>query len=93
MEDLAQQLGEILATARDSGMVLPYYMVAVAHNGSMIFIKYEEDQAGYGLKAEQLADYINDDGFMIPINMMLVDKTGQAVRVFIGQEGKPKFLH
>ncbi len=91
MDDLASATGEILDACMNRGMELPFVMVAVAANSSIYAHRYEEDETGDGLDVVPLAEHIVGPGFQLPINMMLVDATGEAVRIVIGREGGATF--
>ena len=91
MDDLARAMGEVLDACLNRGMVLPFVVVTVAVNSSVYAHRYEADESGDGLNVVPLAEHMVDPGFVLPINMMLVDATGEAVRIVIGREGTATF--
>jgi hypothetical protein len=38
-----------------------------------------------------LAEHFGPEGFMLPINIMVVDQKGEAFRIFIGTDRKATF--
>ena len=85
MEALANEIGEMLNTCLEKGMVLPFIVVSVSTNGSVLVLRYE--QGDEGLDAVPLAEHFVQPGFDLPINCMLVDQVGDAARIVIAQDG------
>jgi hypothetical protein len=75
--------GESLAEAIESmladGFELPIYFAAIGRNGSMVCGQYT--QAEVGLKAEFLAERIQDEGLETPMHIMFVDSRGEVGKV------------
>jgi hypothetical protein len=85
LEELAGQMTEALKHCLSIGMVLPFIVSTVSPNGSVYVIRYVE--AGKDLRAEPLALHTEESGFALPVNIIIVDQTGQAVLVAINQAG------
>ena len=85
MDELANQIGEMLNTCLEQGMVLPFIVVSVSTNGSVLVLRYE--QGDERLDAVSLAEHVVQPGFILPINCMLVDQAGDAARIVIAQDG------
>ena len=65
----------------EKGLELPFLAAAVGINGSCMFFKFSQAQAG--LKVKFITEHIEDQGIGLPINMMLVDAQGKALNFFI----------
>jgi hypothetical protein len=78
-------LGAFLQTCLDRGMVLPFVCVTAAANGSIFAVRYV--QAVDGLEAAPLAQHVEGPGFTLPINIMIMDQTGEAARVKLETTG------
>jgi hypothetical protein len=65
----------------ERGLELPFLAAAVGTNGSCMFFKFSQAQAG--LKVKFITEHIEDQGIALPINMMLVDAQGQALNFYI----------
>jgi hypothetical protein len=85
MDDLTKFLGGALETCLSRGMQLPFICVTAAVNSSVFAVRY--DQADEGLRATPLAEHIQGDAFIVPINIMIMDQTGEALRVSIDRGG------
>jgi hypothetical protein len=64
-------------------MPLPYLVAAVALNGSCYVVRVP----AHGQDPVKLAEHTTGPGFQLPINIMIVDATGQANRVVFRQGG------
>jgi len=62
-------------------------LVAVAINGGILGARYLLDETGEGLEAEMLVEHTPVGMMQLPINVMIVDAKGEAVRVLITPEG------
>jgi|SoiMethySBSTD1v2_1073268.scaffolds.fasta_scaffold385248_1 hypothetical protein len=82
MEEVTNQIAILLEECHERGMPLPYLLVAVAINGSIMACRYVESESGEELDAEVLVKAV-DDKMVLPINVMLVDANGEAVRLLI----------
>jgi len=89
MPDLNQQFARLLGECVEKqGMKLPFVLVVVGSNGSFSASRYVEQDAQ---AAEPLAQH---GGTMtMPLNMMIVDATGKAVRVVFEEGGGAVTLH
>ena len=83
------ELGDFLVRALSAcltrGMELPLICVAAAVNGSLFAVRYERTDAG--LHGTLLAEHNVERGFVLPINVMIVDQTGEAVWVKVDVTG------
>jgi hypothetical protein len=70
----------------------PFYFAAISANGSFLCGQYDANDQG-GLEAKTVAEHIEDDAFMLPINMMITDGQGEAVRLSIQNPGEPVVYH
>jgi hypothetical protein len=79
---LAELLTSALEQCQERGMPLPYLLVMAGINGCILAARYV--QSDDGLEAEVLID---DGGVMaLPINIMIIDATGEAARVSITKD-------
>ena len=65
----------------EKGFELPFFVTAVGINGSCLFFSYLQAQAG--LKAKLITGHVEDQGFGLLINMMVVDARGKALSFLI----------
>jgi hypothetical protein len=87
MEELGKIFVSVLQQCRERHMPLPYLFVAVAINGGILGARYLLDETGEGLEAEMLVEHTPVGMMQLPINVMIVDAKGEAVRVLITPEG------
>jgi hypothetical protein len=87
MEDLGKIFVSVLQQCRERKMPLPYLFVAVAINGGILGARYLLDETGEGLEAEMLVEHTPLGMMQMPINVMIVDAKGEAVRILITPEG------
>jgi hypothetical protein len=85
------QIAAALEWAIQEGFELPFYLVAVAVNGSMLYGRYYPATDRGGLECEVLSKLFVDEFFQVPVNMMLVDSTGQAARVLLTKDEELAF--
>jgi len=79
---VSKKIAEILEQLiMKKGVELPFSIAAVGIDGSCMFFKYFQTQAG--LKAKLITGHIEDQGFGLPINMMVVDARGKALKFLI----------
>jgi hypothetical protein len=50
--------------------------------------RYDAATDGNGLDATPLASHTEGPGYRLPINVMVADNEGNAVRIFIGPDGQ-----
>lgn len=94
MEDetnLGAQISACLEEAIERGMQLPFTMVFVAANGSLMAGRYEISDSGEGLTCDVVAEHVLEPGFVLPVNAMLVDSSNEALRMVINPDGR--FFH
>src|SRR5215467_8055458 len=96
MEKVAAAIAQFLEGAIAEGFQLPFYMAAVAVNGSVTVARYTPTNgrdAEEGLDAKFLAQHIEGRGFALLVNVMLTDSTGQAALMLIEKpETEPEFF-
>jgi hypothetical protein len=87
MEELLQELQDILTEAFNQciahGMKLPFIVSAISINGSVLVLRVND-----GRGPDMLAEHFEDDVFTSPVNLMVVDRHGEAARVLIAASGK-----
>ena len=74
------------------GMQLPYLFVAVSLDGRVMGVRFTEADDGEGLDAQPIAGNLNALATM-PINVMIVDATGQATCALISGPGQVTFRY
>ena len=77
MEELAEHLARILNACEERGMQPPFIFCATSRNGSVVCIRMAADEDTV------LAQHFEPEGFIAPISCMVLDQTGEAVRVTI----------
>ena len=85
MQDLREQIPEILEQCHQRGLVLPYLIVAVAINGSILALRCTQNVEG--LDAQVLVSLMTNETMELPINIMVVDAVGDACRVIVTPGG------
>lgn len=68
-------------------MNLPFVVAKVGPNSSVFCLRYDKNEDGNGLEATLLSEHGAPGDFASPISMMVVDQTGQAIRVTITDVG------
>jgi hypothetical protein len=90
VKDLTDSFGECLTEIFESciaqGMALPFIVCVVTANGSLWAFRFH----GPETNPEQLA-VPPDDLAAFPINIMIVDRTGEGERVLLTAEGRRRF--
>jgi hypothetical protein len=81
LKELEESFTTVLQTCVAGGMPLPYQVVVVGLNGSCEVVRIPGDGG-----ADELMRH-DEGGFLVPVNMMIIDATGEAVRVVIKREG------
>jgi hypothetical protein len=85
--DLEAELKEAFQEALDGclkrGMQLPFIVCAVSLNGSVICMRAN----GMSADTDLLAEHYEGLGFLLPVNIMVIDKTGEAARIVFAIEG------
>jgi hypothetical protein len=86
MDNFTESLKAIIAQCRERDMKLPFILAAVAINGSVLAIRAGEEEP------EVLVERVFGSGyFEVPINIMIVDAAGDAVRVLVKGGGRMTF--
>ncbi|MCZ6861828.1 MAG: hypothetical protein O7I42_16390 [Alphaproteobacteria bacterium] len=86
MNDLSEVLGDALQQCLDHGMQLPFIMAAVSLNGCAVTVRFEQGN-DEEVEATFLAEHTEVSGGVMPINIMVTDHIGEAVRIKIDQDG------
>ena len=81
-----EQLGEMLLECLQRGFELPLYLCVIGVNGAVLVIRYTPGEDQEGLKCEALTQAIPAQGFRVPLNIMISDTTGKAVRVVVERD-------
>jgi hypothetical protein len=55
-------------------------------NGSVTALRYKADDTGEALAVDPLADHTERGGFELPVSIVILDQSGEAVRVSIEQD-------
>lgn len=77
----------------DSGFELPFYVAMIAKNGDIGLGVWRESLTGDGLKFDVLAQHFPTGMFVIPVNMMIVDKRAEAARILLAAGREPVIVH
>ena len=89
---LRQDITAVLEECYSRGMRLPYLFVAVSLDGKLIGVRFTEAEEGDGLDAQPIAGNPNAIATMpLPINVTIVDATGQATCTLISGPGQVTF--
>jgi len=78
LEEIREHLAEAMNHCIALGMKPPFILCAVSPNGSVIVMRFNE-----GRDPDPLAQHFENDTFTMPINIMVVDRSGEAARVEI----------
>jgi hypothetical protein len=81
------QLAAILQGCLDQGFEPPLYVCAISVNGNAVVTRYAYHPLGAGMETTFLAEHTPEPDFILPINMMITDTRGEAVRVLLQSEG------
>jgi hypothetical protein len=85
MKAFTERVPEILEQCHERGLVLPYLVVAIAMNGSILALRCADTDKG--IDAQVIASRMIDETMEGPINIMIVDGVGEACRVIITPAG------
>jgi hypothetical protein len=92
MESLTELFVDAINTRLADGWHLPIFFSAIAANGSVLSGRYEENAEGR-VETKIVAEHFENDVFILPINMMLTNVEGEAVRLSIQNPGEPVVYH
>ena len=96
LKTLPNRLAEVLTECLNTGMVPPFIVASISPNGGVYVMRYVAAESGLKaeplvVKVEPLAEHAVEPGLLLPINIMIVDQTGEAARVVINQTGTMTF--
>ncbi len=77
----------------EHGFEPPFYFAAIAINGSMILGSYKPIEGSDDLDCEFIAWHCPDGSFTAPLNIMFVDRNGEAARAVLHPSGEPEIIH
>jgi len=83
MAQLSEHFGDILSACEDRGMQRPFIVCAASPNGSVLCVRANPD----GEEPDVLAEHYDAHMFRLPITVMVLDQTGEAVRITITVKG------
>ena len=86
-EALQDAMYPVLTRLLQEGFVLPLFVTCIGRNGSMICGRYDYIEAT-GLDFIFEASHIEDEAFLVPIPMLIVDQRGEARHVRHTGEGR-----
>ena len=84
--ELHECLGHALESYLNQGMQLPLVLTAVSSNGSVFALRFDQEEDVARLTPTLLAEYTDGPGFILPINIMIADATGDAARIVVNQD-------
>jgi len=91
---IRQDITAVLEECYSRGMQLPYLFVAVSLDGRVMGVRFTEAEDGEGLDAQPIAGNPSALATMpMPINVMIVDATGQATCALISGPGAVMFRY
>ena len=62
---------------KSDGFRLPVYVASIAANGAVLFTRFEAAGAGT-VTSEHVAGEVGDNGFQMPVHLMVKDATGRV---------------
>jgi hypothetical protein len=77
MEQLQEFLIAVSQQCEAQGMTLPFIVCSVAANHSVLVIRINE---GADVPDDVLAEHLEDDRFVLPINIMVIGQNNTAAR-------------
>ena len=87
-----EQLADIINACLERGFQPPLYLYAISINGALVAVRYSVSRdSQQGADVEVFAEHYPDPGFVLPINMMVSDASGEAVRVVLRQPDQWSF--
>jgi hypothetical protein len=85
-EALQNAMYPVLTRLLQEGCVLPLFVTCIGRNGSMMCGRYDDIEAT-GLDFIFEASHIEDEAFLPPIHMLVVDQRGEVRHVRCDSEG------
>jgi hypothetical protein len=89
MNEMVEALSDALQQLLEQGFEVPIHLAVIAKNGASMSGTYS--LIGSDLKFK--SHHQQGGGFMLPINIMLVDSRGEAARLLIGNDEPELTLH
>jgi hypothetical protein len=87
-----QLIEPIIEQCLKDGFVRPLRTAIIFANGSVVAFQFSVDDES-AVEGAVLAEYRNPNGTTLyPINMMIVDSMGEAIRVMFGPDRHSQFL-
>lgn len=78
-----EQITAALETAQESGFSLPWHLAAIGCNGALVYSRYDR-ASDDSLEYTNLLEHIpGNDGLKAPVNIVLVDSAGEAIRIVL----------
>jgi len=94
LDPIRQDITAVLEECYSRGMQLPFLFVAVSLDGKLIGVRFTAADDSDGLDAVPIAGNPNAIATMpMPINVMIVDATGQAACALISRPGQVTFRY
>jgi hypothetical protein len=89
-EGLAVAVGKFIThCVYEQGFEYPLFLAAVAVNGSCVFHRFETQ----GAAGTDMTSHVEGEAFVLPVNMMLTDRRGEAARMVIEHDGVGRIVH
>jgi hypothetical protein len=82
-DDLKELITEVLDECERRGLCLPFILCAISPNGSTISVRL----TGEG-SAQILSEHFEDEGFALPMTIVVVDRDNEAARVTVTASGR-----
>jgi hypothetical protein len=90
-EALERTMYPVLTRLLQDGFVLPLFVTCIGRNGSMMCGRYDDIEAT-GLDFIFEASHIEDEAFLMPIHMLVMDQRGETRHVHHEREGRQDVL-
>jgi len=86
LDDVAAMMSAMISEVQRMGFRTPIQMVTIGANGSILAGRYV-DGPSLSLEFEQTVEFIQGDGFLNPVNVILIDSaTGKAAKLTMKRE-------
>ena len=82
-DDLKELITEVLEECERRGLCLPFILCGISPNGSTISVRL----TGEG-SAQILAEHFEDEGFTLPMTIVVVDRDNEAARITVTSSGR-----
>lgn len=80
---------------KGDGFRLPLYVASIAANGAVLFTRFEAAPPGSppgSVTSEHVTGEVGDDGFQMPVHLMIKDATGRVRIARHTGQGAPTFI-